>query len=452
MYIIYQNHRKRNEPAVVFSFIPVLGSAISFGSDPLHFLRSNTNRLGSTFCAVIAGNRTVFVNDPKDWQEILRLPKSAMNFDDIGKEVLVSSFYMDSGTADAVQFEGSKVLHGQFVKYLQGRDSIRSMTSLVRSSFSSQLSQLHLPPSSPVPLFATFSPLVFKATMTSLFGPDHPLVSDSAYTNFSTHDSIFPLLAGGAPSFLFPSSSSCSSNLRSQVLESTGLKGGLMEARRSYFTSNLGLNPRATAAAQAVIVWASSANTIPSAVWSLAMISNDPVSLARVRVELEGVEGEEGCGGADVDEMTYLDSCIHETLRLASSSLTVRKVNPLGYTLRGGTRLRGGDRVAIFPPLRHMDPLTFPNPKEWVGGRFVDDPALKSRVMPFGGGASKCPGRVFAVREVKVFVASILLQFEVTVVGGTLPDFDKTRVGLGINGIEKGKDVMCILRRRGKRE
>ena len=116
IYIIYKNHRKRNEPAVVFSFIPVLGSAISFGSDPLHFLRSNTRRLGSTFCAVIAGNRTVFVNDPEDWQEILRLPKSAMNFDDIGKEVLVSSFYMDSGTADAVQFEGSKVLHGQFVK------------------------------------------------------------------------------------------------------------------------------------------------------------------------------------------------------------------------------------------------------------------------------------------------------------------------------------------------
>ena len=73
--IMYQNHRRPNEPAIVFSFILNLGSAISFGSDPLTFLRDNAKTLGSTFCAVIAGNRTVFINDPEDWKGILRLPK-----------------------------------------------------------------------------------------------------------------------------------------------------------------------------------------------------------------------------------------------------------------------------------------------------------------------------------------------------------------------------------------
>jgi hypothetical protein len=48
--------------------------------------------------------------------------------------------------------------------------------------------------------------------------------------------------------------------------------------------------------------------------------------------------------GDDVDGMEYLDSCVFETLRLTSSSLTVRKVNPSGCTLKSGLRLRGGDR------------------------------------------------------------------------------------------------------------
>ena len=369
-----------------------------------------------------------------------------LSFDDIGKEVLVSSFYMNARTADAVQFEGAKVLHGQFVKYLQGRDSMSAMTGRAQDSFEAQLSQLRLPcpPSDPVPLFSTLSSVVFKATMSSLFGPDHPLVSESSYEDFAAHDANFPFLAGGAPSFLFPSSSSGSAGLRSKVVSSVGDVKGLMDARDSYF-KEINLSPSDRAAAQAVIVWASAANTVPTAVWTLAHIASSPSSLSSVRRELSALSA--------VDDMPYLDSCVHETFRLKSSSMTVRKVtSPVGVTLPGGARLRGGDRVAIFPPLQHMDPRNFEEPETWKGGRFVDEPGKKNLVMPFGGGASKCPGRLFALREVKVFIRAVLTEFDVEVVG-ELPEFDKTRVGLGINGVEKGKDVMCRLRRRvGKRE
>jgi len=37
--------------------------------------------------------------------------------------------------------------------------------------------------------------------------------------------------------------------------------------------------------------------------------------------------------------------------------------------------------------------------------------------------------------------------FDIEIVGD-IPEMDKTRVGLGINGVEKGEDVMCTLKRR----
>jgi cytochrome P450 len=54
-----------------------------------------------------------------------------------------------------------------------------------------------------------------------------------------------------------------------------------------------------------------------------------------------------------------------------------------------------------------MDGEIFKEPEKWKGGRFIGEQKLKDFVMPFGGGASKCPGRMFAVREVKVFVVEV---------------------------------------------
>ena len=43
--------------------------------------------------------------------------------------------------------------------------------------------------------------------------------------------------------------------------------------------------------------------------------------------------------------------------------------------------------------------------------------------------------------------SQFLKLFDIEIVGD-IPEMDKTRVGLGINGVEKGEDVMCTLKRR----
>ena len=134
-----------------------------------------------------------------------------------------------------------------------------------------------------------------------------------------------------------------------------------------------------------------------------------------------------------------------EALRLSTQSLTVRRAAapwvlppPRAATTAssGGTRaattaalvVRAGDRVALFPPVVHFDATIFDAPHEFRWDRFVVGdgggpaaagaaaavpPRLTSKLMPFGGGVSMCPGRTFARREIKSFIATVLTSYEV---------------------------------------
>jgi hypothetical protein len=65
--------------------------------------------------------------------------------------------------------------------------------------------------------------------------------------------------------------------------------------------------------------------------------------------------------------------------------------------------------------------------------------ASASAFLPFGGGASLCPGRRFARNEIKALVAVLLLRFDMQLALSTAdtttngrPSFDGSRAGLGI--------------------
>jgi cytochrome P450 len=53
--------------------------------------------------------------------------------------------------------------------------------------------------------------------------------------------------------------------------------------------------------------------------------------------------------------------------------------------------------------------------------------------MSFGSGSTKCPGRHFAVNEIKQFLSLLLLYFDMEVLEGQKPcTLDPSRAGLGI--------------------
>lgn len=65
---------------------------------------------------------------------------------------------------------------------------------------------------------------------------------------------------------------------------------------------------------------------------------------------------------------------------------------------------------------------------------YRDGRKLRYYYMPFGSGVTKCPGRFFAVHEIKQFLALLLAYFDMELLDSNVkvPLLDQTRAGLGI--------------------
>lgn len=85
----------------------------------------------------------------------------------------------------------------------------------------------------------------------------------------------------------------------------------------------------------------------------------------------------------------------------------------------GGTkwRVREGDRVAIYPPMLHLDAELFPQPRDFIFDRFASDTTYTQfgqtlsapPVYPFG---TRCPGKQIVLLQVRWLALALLTRFE----------------------------------------
>jgi len=150
------------------------------------------------------------------------------------------------------------------------------------------------------------------------------------------------------------------------------------------------------------------ANTLA---WALSMILRRPKVLARVQDELR-----EHFGNADVEagranELRYLDACLKESMRMSPISpgpiRTLTKPCEIpGYTLPAGTALW----ASIYLAHRRAD--VWDDPAVFRPERFLDDDAPSpQQFFPFGGGARRCLGALFAEFEMRIVLAELLHRF-----------------------------------------
>nr|VWO97080.1 Uncharacterized protein [Ganoderma boninense] len=173
-------------------------------------------------------------------------------------------------------------------------------------------------------------------------------------------------------------------------------------------------------------------NSLTHALYDLASM---PEYIEPLREEVEAIIAEEGWSKAAITKMSKLDSFLKESTRIHGIILTslTRKACK-DVTLVDGTVIPKGTFVAAPQSATHLneeyyddagtfDPFRFSRTREEEGQalkhQFVN---TSTEFIAFGHGKHACPGRFFAVNELKTVVTYILLHYDLKLAGdGTRP-------------------------------
>ncbi|KAK0196180.1 cytochrome P450 [Armillaria mellea] len=165
-------------------------------------------------------------------------------------------------------------------------------------------------------------------------------------------------------------------------------------------------------------------NTFTTALYALAA---HPQYVETLRTEVESVIEEEGITKAATGKMNQLDSFLKESQRLYGNMgvFVMNRVARKDFVFSDGTVVPAGSHIAVAALGTHLDEENYEDPLEFKPWRFSEkrkqegESSRHQMVTPgldfvfFGHGRSTCPGRFFAVSELKALMSYVLINFDV---------------------------------------
>jgi cytochrome P450 len=191
-------------------------------------------------------------------------------------------------------------------------------------------------------------------------------------------------------------------------------------------------------------------NTYKSAFWAFAHLLNDTQLLAKVQreVDLSFQDSDKLDLAKLMDDSPWLSALFYESLRICSASSSMRIVTK--PTVIHGKSFPIGSRIMIPFRQLHFNAAAYGsdvnrfNPKRFVHSKTL---AQSPSFRPFGGGISYCPGRFIAKQEVCMFIALVLKNYDVEVVGDDgVPALDTGKPTTGLMSPVDGEDTKLRLR------
>ncbi|RLU81177.1 cytochrome P450 [Streptomyces griseocarneus] len=142
--------------------------------------------------------------------------------------------------------------------------------------------------------------------------------------------------------------------------------------------------------------------------WALHEIGRHPAVEKQLHAELDSVLGGRPPTWRDLCELRYTSRVVQETLRLHAPWLILRRT--LHEVRLGDAVLPAGAEVVYSPYALQRDPRHFTAPRQFDPDRWLDERAAghpRGAHIPFGAGAHKCVGDVFATTEITIALAVI---------------------------------------------
>ena len=152
-----------------------------------------------------------------------------------------------------------------------------------------------------------------------------------------------------------------------------------------------------------------SANTLA---WALYLIHYHSEVRQKLLEEVNTLDPD--AAPSTIAQLPYLNAIVCETLRLYPVILFsfLRKLkSPLEVM---GYRFEPGTIIAPCNYLTQRRPDIYPEPKRFKPERFLERKFSPYEYYPFGGGNRRCIGSAFAMFEIKIVLATILSQAQLT--------------------------------------
>ncbi|XP_068847658.1 taurochenodeoxycholic 6 alpha-hydroxylase-like isoform X1 [Capricornis sumatraensis] len=171
--------------------------------------------------------------------------------------------------------------------------------------------------------------------------------------------------------------------------------------------------------------------------WILYALASHPEHQQRCREEILSLLGDGTSITWDhLDQMPYTTMCIKEALRLYPPIPVIGRELSKPITFPDGRSLPAGILVSLSFYGLHHNPTVWPNPEVFDPSRFAPGSTRHSHAfLPFSGGSRNCIGKQFAMNELKVAVALILLRFELSPDPSRVPVPTPVMVLRSTNGI-----------------
>src|SRR5882724_8762114 len=153
--------------------------------------------------------------------------------------------------------------------------------------------------------------------------------------------------------------------------------------------------------------------------FAVYFLLQNPEVLARVYEEVDRVLGPDPSVSptyAQVNQLTYLDQVLKESLRLWPTA-PVFALSPHKETMIGGLyRMKKPYQIEVLTPMLHRDPAVWGERAEVFDPDHFSREAERGRpanaYKPFGNGQRACIGRQFALQEAALVLGMILQRFK----------------------------------------
>lgn len=146
--------------------------------------------------------------------------------------------------------------------------------------------------------------------------------------------------------------------------------------------------------------------------WVMYLVGQHPAIMQKIHDEVDRILGDSPAQFEHLNQLTYLDQVIDETLRMyppihLGSRMTATDLEYQGYTIPANTRVM----YSIY--LTHRMEQYWDHPRDFDPERFAPGKTRPApyTFLPFGGGARNCIGAAFAQVEAKVVLARLFQKY-----------------------------------------